>query len=200
MAGYESFANLMAGFASIFTMLGVIGAAVWAVLTYPHFAEARRGWPGHPTVTGCVAIRTPPGLTQQSAYVEAGAAVANQGIKDVRIDSVLFLVRAGSFTTAGKQTGTYDIEDRRIISNSLLSDLSMTVSPKSQHQILSGFTVRSEETKYYWRGFVLARPSEPAPTTFVVQVYMQGDSVPFGFGRPIWLSGDKGSCPWNAPS
>lgn len=190
----ETFHNVTSGITQV---LALVGGAYWAIFVFPDLSEAKRGWPGHPTVDGCVAIRTH-GLGGSARYVEAGLTVVNNTGKDVKIDSVHFEVMAGSLTSEAAKAAEYDVENGQFVAFRGLPELTMTVKPGAQRAI-SGFIVRPRETKYYWRGLVIKNDPAPiGPYEFVIQAFVHDESNPFGVGRPIWLSDQTGRCPWNA--
>jgi len=193
----QSFHNITSGVLNIFSLVALPLAAIWAYRTFPQLSEAQRGWPAHPTVDGCVAVRTPSPLKGKAHYVEAGLTITNNTSKDVVIDSVRFAVLRGNIGSASPQAVGYDVEDARMVTFDRLGDPDMVVRQGTQ-QALSGFTVRSKETKHYWRGTVL-RGADPGLAQFVVQVFINGERDPFGFGRTVWLADDLlGRCPWNS--
>ncbi len=196
MSKAQVFHAVTSGIASIASVLALGGAAYWGIFVFPDMAEAKRGWPAHPSVEGCVAVRgTPQRLGRGINYVEAGVTIANNTGKDVILDSVRFEV---SVERVPSVIGRYDVEDVQIVVSRDLPELRLTV-PSRGAQMLSGKTVRSRETKHYWRGVVLPDTSKAALYEFIVRVFVRGDSEPFGFARPLWLSDPLGRCPWNAP-
>ena len=194
MSRSETFHNVTSGVTQI---LALLGGAYWAIYVFPDLSEAKKGWPSHPTVDGCVAVRTH-GLGGSAHYVEAGLTVMNNTGKEVKIDSVHFEVMSGSLTTEAAKSPNYDIEDGRFVALRPMPELTMTVRPGAQRAI-SGFIVRPKEIKYYWRGLLLKNdPASVGPYEFILQAFVHDEANPFGVGRPIWLSDQTGRCPWNA--
>ena len=196
MSRSETFHNITSGIASFFQIIAVIAGAYWAIYVFPEASEARRGWPGHPTVDGCVAVRRH-GLGGSAHYVEAGLSVANNTAKDVLLDSVRFEVLSGTLGTEAVASPAYDVENPQFVAMREVPGLAMTVKPGAQRG-LSGYVVRPRETKHFWRGTVIKDAGRRGPYEFIVQAFVAGEGDPFGFGRPMWLTDNTGKCPWNA--
>lgn len=200
MATREALRDWLSIAANSVGIVAVIGGGVWALISFPSLEDALRGWPAHPTVEGCVAVRGAPPreLLPASHYVEFGVSISNPTDRSVVLDSVRLRFWEGSLTDRAEHARFFDPEDPGYVEYRTTVAADETFSRESNHRAMAGFAVRPNETKHVFRGLIVKRNQVRGPYVFEGHVFSREDTTPFAYARPVWLTDVTGRCPWNA--